>query len=227
MGTDTPEFVQTRPMTFEEYLAFEEKSPIKHELVAGYLFEYNGGEVRGLAGATRPHNGIAMNIAALLWQATRGGPCKVYGSDMRLRIDDSTTYYPDVQVVCDPTDVDPQHTSQPCLVVEVLSPSTASVDRREKLLRYQSLDSLRAYLIVWSTEQRCTLHYRDEDLSWTSSEIAGSTGEVVLACPELRLSLAEIYDGVDLPAATIRNGRARRKRSDRARRDPPAPSDSG
>src|SRR5215472_9468794 len=154
MAADSPDWQQTRPMTFEEFLAFEEASPTKHELVAGYVFDWNGGEIRGLAGATRRHNGIAGNIFARLWNARRGG-CQVYGSDMRLRVRDTASYYPDVQVVCDPTDTNEQFTSRPCLIVEVLSPSTASVDRREKLLEYQSLDSLRAYLIVWTNERRC------------------------------------------------------------------------
>ena len=196
MATDSPEWKQTRPLTFEEFLEFEEASPTKHELVAGYIFDYNGGEIHGLAGATRQHNRIAGNIFAHLWNATAGGPCQVYGSDMRLRVSDTTAYYPDVQVVCDPTDTDQLYTSRPCMIVEVLSPSTASVDRREKLLEYQALDSLRGYLIVWSDQRRCMFHYRDEQQRW-SSTLNGPGGDVFLPCPELRISLDEIYDGVD------------------------------
>jgi Uma2 family endonuclease len=188
-------------MTFEEFLAFEEASPTKHELVAGYVFDWNGGEIRGLAGATERHNRIAGNIFGHLWNAARGGSCRVYGSDMRLRVSNASSYYPDVQVVCDPTDTDQQFTSRPCLIVEVLSPSTASVDRREKLLEYQSLVSLRAYLIVWTNERRCLLHRRDEEQGW-SSAFHGPTGDVLLACPELRLSLDEIYEGVELESPT-------------------------
>src|SRR5215471_12959574 len=113
MATDSPEWQQTRPMTFEEFLEFEEASPTKHELVAGYVFDWNGGEIRGLAGATERHNRIAGNIFGHLWSAARGGHCRVYGSDMRLRAS-KNGYYPDVQVVCDPTDVDQQFTSRPC-----------------------------------------------------------------------------------------------------------------
>jgi Uma2 family endonuclease len=196
MATDSPEWQQTRPMTFEEFLVFEEASPTKHELVAGYVFDWNGGEIRGLAGATERHNRIAGNIFGHLWNAARGGSCRVYGSDMRLRAS-TNGYYPDIQVVCDPTDSDQQFTTRPCLIVEVLSPSTASVDRREKLLEYQSLDSLRAYLIVWTSERRCLLHYRDDEQGWTSA-FHGPDGNMALPCPELRLTLDEIYEGVEL-----------------------------
>ena len=186
---------QTRPITFEEYLELEEASPIKHELVAGYMFEYNGSEVRGLAGATRQHNSISMNIAAQLWNAAAGGPCRVFGSDMKLRVHGETGYYPDIQVVCDPSDAAPLYTTRPCLIVEVLSPSTAAVDRREKLLEYQSLDSLQAYLIAWSDERRCLLHYRGEDGQWLSA-FKGADDVIALHCPELTLSLEQIYTGV-------------------------------
>lgn len=193
MATDAPQPVG--PLTFEEYLELEEASPVKHELVAGYMFEYNGGEIRGLAGATRHHNRIAMNMAALLWTAVGNGSCEVYGSDMRLRINDSTSYYPDVQVVCDPTDRAELYTTRPCLLVEVLSPSTASVDSREKLLEYQSLDSLRAYLIVWSDQRRCMLHYRTDQDGWASL-LVGPSGAIRLPCPDVQLSLEAIYAGV-------------------------------
>src|SRR5579864_2221592 len=105
------------PLTFEEFLAIEQASPIKHELVAGYMYEWNGGEILGLAGATRRHNRIAGNIFAHLWNAADGGPCEVFGSDMLLRINPATTYYPDIQVICDPIDAEEQFTSRPCLIV--------------------------------------------------------------------------------------------------------------
>jgi len=200
MATDSPEWQQTRPLTFEEYLEIERASPTKHELVAGYLFDWNGGEFSGLAGATRRHNRIAMNIAWRLAAAAEGGTCQVYGSDMLLRVSEASTYYPDVQVVCDPTDTSEQFTNRPCVIVEVLSPSTAAVDRREKLLEYQSLDSLRAYLIVWTDQRRCMLHYRDDAQRW-SSTMTGPDGDIQLPCPELRLSLDEIYAGIELPVA--------------------------
>ena len=92
----------------------EEASPTKHEFVACQVY--------ALAGASEPHNRIAGNTSAFLWNAARGGPCRVYGSDMRLRIRDTAIYYPDVQVVCDPDGTVQQYATAPCVIVEVLSP---------------------------------------------------------------------------------------------------------
>src|SRR5229473_204356 len=114
----------------------EEASPIKHEYVAGQVY--------ALSGATARHNRIAGNIFAQLWNAAGDGPCRVYSSDMRLRIGDNAVYYPDVQVMCDPTDTEQMYKTAPCVVVEVLLPSTQSIDLREKLLAYRRIESLQA-----------------------------------------------------------------------------------
>src|ERR1700704_550353 len=161
----------------------EEASSVKHEFVAGQVY--------ALAGASERHNRIAMNIAALLWTAARDGLCRVYGSDMRLRIGQDAVYYPDVQVVCDPSDTEQMYTTSPCVVVEVLSPSTESIDLREKLMAYRRLESLRAYLIVYRDERRVIRHYRAENDAWFDAFHSGK-GNVPIPCPDLELTLAEI-----------------------------------
>jgi Uma2 family endonuclease len=176
-----------RPLTIEDYLALEESSTMKHEYVAG--------EVYALAGATDRHNRLASNILARLWMAARGGPCRVYGSDMKVRIGDDAFYYPDVQVVCDPADTEEQYKSRPCLVVEVLSPSTESIDRREKLMAYRRLDSLKAYIIVYRDRPRVVRHWRDEQGAWWNADLSGE-GRVPFPCPQLELSMADIYEGL-------------------------------
>jgi Uma2 family endonuclease len=168
-------------------LCFEEGSSIKHEYVAGQVY--------AMTGATERHNRITMNIAARLWAAAGDGPCHVYGSDMRLRIRDEAVYYPDVQVVCDPTDTEQSYKTSPCVVVEVLSPSTQSIDLREKLLAYRLIESLRAYVIVYQDVRRVLRHYRDDNGTWWDAELTGE-GTVPFPCPELELTLAEIYRGL-------------------------------
>ena len=116
---------------------------------------------------------------------------------MRLRIDDDAVYYPDVQVVCDPTDTQQMYTTSPCVVVEVLSPSTESIDLREKLMAYRRLKSLRAYLIVYHDKRRVIRHYRAENDAWFDAYHAGDAS-VPFPCPELTLTLAQIYEGVEL-----------------------------
>ena len=187
MATEAPR--RTPPLTVEEFLEMEEASPTKHEYVAGQLY--------ALAGATERHNRIAGNVLAQLWMAARGGPCRVYGSDMRLRIGDSAVYYPDVQVVCDRADTHQMYTTSPCVVVEVLSPSTSSIDLREKLVAYHGIRSLRAYVIVFQDERRVLRHYRAEDDAWFDALHFADDSRVPFPCPEVDLSLADIYQGVE------------------------------
>lgn len=174
-------------MSIDEYLDFEESASTRHE--------YVGGELYAQAGASRRHNLIAMNVAGLLWSASRGTSCQVFQSDMRVRVGDQAVYYPDVMVVCDAGDTGEGYATSPCLIVEVLSPSTASTDRREKLLEYRRLPSLKAYLIVFQDEARAIRHWRDDEGAWWHAEVAGE-GRIPLPCPELTLTLSDIYQGV-------------------------------
>jgi Uma2 family endonuclease len=188
------------PMTLEEYYRFEEASDVKHEFVAGWAYPL-WGDVHGMVGASRKHNTIGFNIARKLADAAEGGPCSVYLSDVKLQVADGVVYYPDVQVVCEPEDANALYTTQPCVVVEVLSPSTASLDRREKLLAYRGIERLQTYLIVAQDERRVVRHARDEDGAWHESELVGR-GAVPIPCLAMELTLDQIYRGVDAAVRT-------------------------
>ena len=111
-------------MTIEAFLAEEQRSSVRHE--------YVGGVLHALAGGTDWHAEIVANLLSYLRPPTRGTSCRVYANDMLVRVDDSTFYYPDLMVVCDPSDRNRLYRTNSCLLIEVLSPSTASIDRREK-----------------------------------------------------------------------------------------------
>lgn len=181
--------VPHKPLSAEEYLKLEETVTTKHEYVGGQIYDH--------AGASDRHNRIAGNIFARLWNAARGGPCRVYMSDMKLRVPDDAFYYPDVMVACEPPETDnPLFRSDPCLVMEVTSPSTKSIDRREKLLAYRKLPSLKAYLIVDQESLRVERHWRDEAGQWWQAEAVGTEGIVPVPCPEIELTLPQIYEGL-------------------------------
>lgn len=181
-----------RLMTVEEYLRFEETSPLKHEYVAG--------EVYAMAGATRRHDRIALNVGTRLFTAAGDGPCHVMSSDVRLQAAGRIFYYPDATVACGPFDDGDVVVQNPCVVAEVTSPATARVDRSEKLLAYQAIDSLRAYLIVDHRRRRVEWYSRADAASpWIREDIAGE-GAVRVPCVETTLTLDMIYAGVDVPA---------------------------
>ncbi len=175
------------PMTVEEYLEMERESPVRHEFVGGAIYAF--------AGASEAHNLIALSVASHLRAVARDGPCRVLMGDVKLFVSDQAVYYPDVMVVCDPDDNDTHVKHRPCLLIEVLSPSTASVDRREKLLAYRGIPSLRAYVMLYQDVARATVHSRDEHGSWWEDEVP-PTGRIRIPCPETELSMAEIYEDV-------------------------------
>lgn len=130
-------------LTVEEYLVLEEVSLERHEYISGQL--------RAMAGGTLAHDRIANTIRAALDAHLGDGPCGVYGPDVRLRIGESISYYPDAMVICDEMEApgdEEVSVSVPRLAVEVLSDRTEAIDRGDKFADYQSLPSCAEYLLV-------------------------------------------------------------------------------
>src|SRR5207245_8182915 len=111
----------------------------------------------------------------------------------RLRIGDDAVYYADVQVVCDPTVIEQRYTTSPCVLVEVLSPSTQSIDLPEKLVAYRRIKSLQAYVIVYRDQMRVLAHYRGDDDLWYEA-LHGRGSNVRFPCPEVTLPVTDIYE---------------------------------
>jgi len=105
--------------------------------------------------------------------------------------------YPDVQVLCGPNEIEDLYTLAPCVLVEVLSPSTSSIDLREKLLLYKRIESMRAYIIVFQDQRRVLRHYRAEENGAWFDALHGADSTVPFPCPEVELTVAEIYQGLD------------------------------
>jgi Uma2 family endonuclease len=181
-------------MTVEEYFQFEERSPIKHEYVAG--------EVYAMSGATARHNLIAGAIFAKLFSVVDDGPCRVFMSGMRLEAAGDRYYYPDVVAICTPIAELDIVARDPCVVVEVTSPSTARIDRGEKLEAYRRIPALRAYLVVDHRRRRVERHWRDTpDGEWLQKEITGDAETPIpVPCLDVDLTLGGIYRRVALPA---------------------------
>jgi Uma2 family endonuclease len=174
----------------EEYLAVELLSQDKNEYVSGQVF--------AMTGASALHNQIAGNIYVAL-RAKASKDCRVFISDIKFKAD-QLYYYPDVMVACKPESSEYSET-QPCLIVEVLSPSTESVDRGEKLHNYQKADALEAYLLVSQKERRVDVFKRNGG-GWQFESV--TIGEIELSCPRMRLSLDTVYQDIELDAELTR-----------------------
>jgi Uma2 family endonuclease len=178
--------------TYAEYLAYERDSGMKHE--------YDDGEIVAMAGGSRRHNALASRISAALENARRPG-CVAFQSDQRVRIlATGKAVYPDASLVCgsiegDPADPGGDTVTNPVLIVEVLSPSTETVDRGEKWQHYQLLPSLQEYVLVSQAEPRVEVYRRLAGGGWEYRDV--TDGSVVLATGAT-LDLARLY--AELPS---------------------------
>ena len=189
MNAVTPPFER---ISVDDYLLGEQQTDIKHE--------YLDGQVVAMGGASRAHGLLVMSLSALLLPAARQKHCQLFAADMKLRLDHdgaSYFYYPDLVLSCDPADRDPLFVRTPCLLVEVLSPSTERIDTREKLLAYRLLPSLREYLLLRQDTLHAELYQRRDDGGWTHQRLKQPDDAFSLLCLQVSVSLRDIY--ADIP----------------------------
>ena len=183
--------IEINTISIDEYLQGELKSDIRHEFYDGY--------VHAMAGAGAKHNTIALNFATRLRQKTRGTDCRAFIADMKLFIPElNRFYYPDVLLSCDPDDNDEYYRQNPCLIIEVLSPSTEAIDRREKLHTYQQIASLQEYLLVSQEKMQLELYQRKDD-HWQYLMLDSEQDTLKIDCLDLELNMHDIYEDVVFP----------------------------
>lgn len=173
----------------EEYLAIERQAEYKSEYVDGVMYAMAGGSER--------HNLIAGNLVTELNIQLRKVACKVYPSDLKVRVPNSKRFfYPDVSVVCGEVrfaDDEKDVVLNPILVVEVLSDSTAAFDRGKKFQSYQQIETLQEYLLV-SQDEHVVEHYlRQENGHWLYTKVSGLEELIVLPTLKSQLALSDIY----------------------------------
>ena len=180
-------------VSWEEYQQLDTASPVR--------LEYVNGQIYAMAGSSRSHNRISLNISAELHRALKGKKCEPFATDMKLRIQlglEEFGYYPDVMVVCDKKDRHEQYCVSPTVLFEVLSQSTRRTDQGEKLKAYQQIESLEVYVMIEQVTQRAYIHRRSNN--WWPEIIEGTDAMLTLDEIEVRLPFADIYDRVDWTA---------------------------
>jgi Uma2 family endonuclease len=183
--------LQDFPLTLEEYLEYEEQSRIRHEYLAGEIF--------AMSGVTKEHNRIAGRFYLALANHLKGGPCEPFMSDVKVKLQvnrDNYVYYPDVMVVCGRDLEEDRYVADPKLIVEVLSTSTAGVDRHEKRVNYRWIPALEEYVVVAQESVEVTVFRRAEE--WQPVVLESLEATLELSSIDLRLPLARIYQGESL-----------------------------
>ncbi len=176
-------------LTVDDYLTAEDGADSRHEYIDGELY--------AMTGASDRHGLITLNIASALRPLLRGTPCQLFANDMKVRLhiqNQDIFYYPDLLLSCDQNDRATYYRTHPCLLVEVLSGSTARIDRREKFWAYQTIPSLQEYLLISQTAREVEVYRRARD--WAQEIV--TEGSIRLDCLDVELGLEAIYEDVPL-----------------------------
>ena len=173
-------------ITVADYLLDE------NDRVDGTKYEYINGQVYAMAGASRNHNRVAGNLFLNLGLHLKNSDCEVFQSDMKVGIktlNEERFYYPDIQVTCE-DEMDKYYNRFPCLIIEVLSDSTARTDRTEKLAAYTSIPSVKEYVLCSQDAPAIEVYRRRNE--WQRAQYQG--GEtLLLESISLELNVAELY----------------------------------
>ena len=175
-------------MTVEEYFEWEETQEERHE--------YWDGEVVATAGATKNHHRVARNFSNKLNTAFGDGPCEVFTADIRVRVEPRRKYfYPDIVVSCDDREDEDLYLNYPCLIIEVLSPSTEAVDRGIKFAKYRAILSLKEYVLVQGSQPGVEVYQRSDRGQWIYSAY-GMDDRFLLDSIGVEIAVADLYHQV-------------------------------
>ncbi|MEH1904303.1 MAG: Uma2 family endonuclease [Nostoc sp.] len=184
-------------MSAEEYLLWESTQEER--------YEYWDGEVVMMSGATRNHNRISANFFKLLDDALAERSCEVYIVDVKVQVEPEQKYfYPDVVVTCDERDDDPQLIQYPCLIIEVLSPSTEAADRGKKFAKYRQSPTLQEYVLVQVAQPSVEVFRRNEQGKWVLSEY-NLDERLRLESVDVEIAIAHLYRQVQFETEATEN----------------------
>ena len=179
-------------MTVEEYLQLDNES-------SDSRYDYRDGQAIQLAGGSPQHADIAANVISILKQFLRNRSCRVFTSDVRIRLSATRYVHPDIAVSCDERDrVDPEAIRYPGIVIEVLSPSTEARDRGQKFAEYRACPSIQEYVLINFAYQEVEVCRRERNHLWSfQTYVPGS--EVELTSLSIRFPVTDVYEGVFFP----------------------------
>jgi Uma2 family endonuclease len=192
--------LNARQQTLEEFLAWEREQPQRHERVSGVI--------RMMTGGTLDHNRITRNVADALWRRLRGGDCEVFTSDVKVVTPAGDVMYPDVVVACGDLPGKATALNAPVVIVEVLSESTAERDHGRKRWAYQTIPSLRHYVLVDQDEGGVEVTSPNADGTWQSVILRDLSDRLELTALQAEIGLEEVFARVAFPGSTAGSGAA-------------------
>lgn len=174
----------SRDVTWEEYVSFLRSSDVKYELIGGVMY--------AMVSASRAHNRVSAKLMLAIGPSAFASGCEAVNADQLVRVGDTFGWLPDFGVYCQDDDGDGFFRTDPCLLAEVVSPSTHERDKVTKLGFYKSIESLQTYLILDPEAKTLTAHTRGDDNRWsTTTYVPGDS--VRLPCPPMLLDVASVF----------------------------------
>ena len=173
------------------------------EMVRQTRHEFVGGEIHAMAGSSIRHYRICQNLTTKLDEHLVGSGCDVFMAEIKLKVSEDTFYYPDVFIACDKTPASQYYREHPVLIIEVASPSTRQIDRREKLRAYQQMTDVLEYVIVEQDKIHIELHRRQPNGSWITYFYNDNDLDVEIEFQSvgLKTNIDEIYSRVKFAPA--------------------------
>jgi Uma2 family endonuclease len=179
-------------LSVEEYLESEKTRDIRHEYVDGEIF--------AISGTSKSHNRIIGNLLERIRKHLHGSNCEPFFIDIKVRVKKlNRFYYPDLVIICGKDDEDEYYAEKPKIIIEILNPSTALTDRREKMFAYKEIESLDEYVLIEQEKIYAEVYRRrrESDL-WDWIEFFPDE-EIELASIDFKMQMSEIYEDVELP----------------------------
>jgi Uma2 family endonuclease len=177
--------------TWEAYLDWEERQPIRYEFVDGQIYAMGGG--------TAEHDSIGNNLRGELRDRLRGQPCRAQGPDLKVKAGEDGRY-PDALIDCGPRVPGATVAQVPVAVFEVLSKSTGWIDQSLKLRDYDATPSIRYYVLISQDEPRALVYRRDESGRLgvqNATLLQGMEARIELPSLDLAIPFTALYEGLE------------------------------
>ncbi len=178
----------------QDYLEGEKISQIKHEYLDGEVYEMAGTSIR--------HNRIIRNLLSRLNEKLGGSDCETFFVDIKVYVKKlNRYYYPDLLVVCGEINQDEHFTNRPLIIIEILSPSTALTDRREKMFAYKEIESLEEYVLIEQNKIYAEIYRRRDDGLWSWIEF-DENEEIEFDSIGFKMRMTDVFKGIEFPEQT-------------------------
>jgi Uma2 family endonuclease len=182
-------------MSIKDYLALDDNSKDAR-------YEYLDGDLHMLAGGSNYHAAIIANTTLALGRGTENTSCWIFNSDARVQISTTRYVYPDITISCDPRDQQPDNALHyPRIIVEVLSPTTADIDRGRKRIYYLECPTLQEYIMIDSQSMHVEVYNREDD-GW-KLRLYGPGSSIKIDSLNLQFPIESLYRGMNLPEDSV------------------------